>query len=368
MSTAVVEKKSSSNGLQKHEPTNSERFTDRVMSEFKGTAGEGLALSNYQKRLVQNYFIAVDQALKLAEEKRLQKSEEYRDPLEYTWKNVHLETLTLRVVAFARIGFDPAQNNHVSLVPFKNKHTNKYEITFIPGYRGLELKAKKYGLDIPDFTVVELVHKNDYFKPLKKDLNNKVESYIFQVAENPFDRGEVIGGFYYHGFNSNEQKNRLVFWDVTEIEKRKPSYASAEFWGGEKDNWVKKDGRNVKDGTTKIDGWRNIMLWKTMYRAAFNSVTIDSEKIDENYMKLLENERQATELISDDEITRNANKKEVGFDDAQVMEVPKALNPAQEHTKISHDAAPPVEASQPAENAASAESAAPGTQTKAPFA
>jgi len=34
---------------------------------------------------------------------------------------------------------------------------------------------------------------------------NKVESYEFEVT-NPFDRGEIVGGFYYHSYNENPGK------------------------------------------------------------------------------------------------------------------------------------------------------------------
>src|SRR5688572_5272480 len=119
------------------------------MAEFKGSSGN-IDLSNSQKRLVQNYFIAIDFALKSAEEKRMKKSEEYREKLAYDWKNVNIPLLAVRVVAFARIGLDPLQPNHVNAIPYKNNNTNLYDITFIEGYRGKELKAIKYGLNVPD--------------------------------------------------------------------------------------------------------------------------------------------------------------------------------------------------------------------------
>jgi hypothetical protein len=53
----------------------------------------------------------------------------------------------------------------------KNNKTKKYDISFITRYRGLELKAKKYGLDVPDAVIVELVHANDHFKSIKKDFS-----------------------------------------------------------------------------------------------------------------------------------------------------------------------------------------------------
>lgn len=323
----MSETKTASNGamqktgntqIAKHEPTNSERFTEKVMNEFKGSAGDTM-LSQSQKRLIQNYFMSIDQILKTSEDKRLSKSEEYRDNLAFEWKNVNLQILALRVVAWAKVGLDPMQPNHLNPIPYKNKRTNQYDITFIPGYRGLELKSSKYGLDIPSNVTVELVYQNDDFRPIKKDRNNKVEGYDFEVPK-PFDRGEVVGGFYYKEFFNAPEKNKLVFYTVAEIEKRKPAYASAEFWGGEKDVWKKVDGKNKVVGTEKVEGWRTEMLWKTISRAAWNSITIDPQKIDDEFMTLLEAEREASVSLNDSEIDRNANRNSLSFDDAEVIE------------------------------------------------
>lgn len=319
----MSETKTASNGamqkagntqIAKHEPTNSERFTEKVMNEFKGNAGDTM-LSQSQKRLIQNYFMSIDQILKTSEEKRLSKSEEYRDNLAFEWKNVNLQVLALRVVAWAKVGLDPMQPNHLNPIPYKNKRTNQYDITFIPGYRGLELKSSKYGLDIPSNVTVELVYQNDDFRPIKKDRNNKVETYIFEVVK-PWDRGEVVGGFYYKEFTDAPEKNKLVFYTAAEIEKRKPLYASVEFWGGEKDKYENKK----KVGTEKVEGWRTEMLLKTVKRAAWNSITIDPQKIDDEFMTLLEAEREASVSLNDSEIDKNANRNSLSFDDAEIVE------------------------------------------------
>ena len=117
----------------------SERFMLKVVSEFGSGVGE-LALTEHQKRLAQNYFMALDAALKLAEEKRLKKSEQYRDLVPITWQNVNMSLLARNVVSAARIGWDALEKNHVHLVPYKNNTTGQYDIGFLPGYRGLELK------------------------------------------------------------------------------------------------------------------------------------------------------------------------------------------------------------------------------------
>jgi recombination protein RecT len=288
--------------LVKQEPTMAERFTSKVLTEFQSSTGSAIALTNFQKRLAQNYFIAADMALKVAEEKR-KKKRQNQDPIPVIWANIDMEALSQSVVSAARIGWDPMQNNHVSLIPFKNNATGKYGITFMPGYRGIELKSTKYGLDIPDYVIVELVYTNDKFKSIKKDQNNPVEGFTFEIVDD-FDRGEIRGGFYYHGFNDIPSKNKLVVFSKKDIEKRKPRYASAEFWGGMKDVW--ENGKKV--GQEESEGWYEKMCYKTIYRAAYNDITIDSQKIDDDYLKLKQSENEYKEAEVQQTIAENGNK------------------------------------------------------------
>ncbi|OMC76501.1 recombinational DNA repair protein (RecE pathway) [Paenibacillus odorifer] len=287
--------------IAKKEPTQSERFMTKVISEFGSGVGE-VALTKFQKRLAQNYFIALDAILKTTEEKRLKKSEKFRDAVPVTWQHVNMEKLARDVVAMARVGFDPSQPNHINPIPYKNKHSGKYDITFIEGYRGIELKATKYGLDVPDHVTVELVYSTDKFRPIKKDSKNQYEGYEFEIV-NAFDRGNIIGGFYYHSFSKVPEKNKLVVMTKKDIEKRKPDHASAEFWGGEKDKWE----NNKKVGTETVEGWYDKMAWKTIYRAAYGDITIDSQKIDDDYLRLKQMESDFAEAEVDEEIRANAN-------------------------------------------------------------
>jgi len=326
MATATAEKKQEQNQLEPKKESASVRFTNKVMQEFSNGVGE-VALTNFQKRLVQNYFIAIDMALKAAEERRLKKDEKNRDKVPVTWENVDLSELARSVVSAARIGWDPMLENHVSLIPFKDNSTGKYVINFMPGYRGLELKAKKYGLDVPDYVIVELVYETDIFKPRKKDRNNPIETFEFEITD-PFNRGKIVGGFYYHGWKEHSEKNKLVVFTLEEILKRKPEYASVEFWGGEKTVW--KDG---KKGTEKVEGWFKEMCWKTIYRAAYKNITIDSQKIDDDYvrLKMLENSFEESEAAR--EIKENANKEFIDVNFTVEDEPPAAEEAKEEATK-----------------------------------
>jgi recombination protein RecT len=313
------------------------RFMNKVIAEFGSSVGE-IALTNFQKRLAQNYFIVADTALRAAEERRLRKPEQYRDKVPVTWANVDLENLARSVVSAARTGWDPLQDNHVSLVPFKDNNTGKYLINLMPGYRGIELKAVKYGLDVPDYVVVELVHKNDHFKEVKKDRNNPYATYEFEVV-NSFDRGEIVGGFYYHGWKDEPEKNKLVVFTLDDILKRKPEYAAPEFWGGEKDEYKngKKTGRKIK-----VEGWFEKMCWKTIYRAAYRDITIDSQKIDDDYLHLKQMEESFAEQGLAEEIEANANKDVIDVE-YSVVEYSVADNDAEIEQPEDSDSPPKPE-------------------------
>lgn len=311
----------SGNEVAKQKATPSERFTNAVLKEFVGNVGE-VETSAFQKRLIQNYFIKLDQTLKSSELKRLAKKTN-QEQTALTWDNINMPKLATDVMSFSLIGLDALQSNHINLIPYKNNATGKYDITFIIGYKGLELKAMKYGFEIPDDVVVELVYSNDKFKQVKKDINNRIEGYTFEVV-NDFDRGDVVGGFYYHIFTKNPTKNKLKVFSLKDIEKRKPKYASSEFWGGSVDKW--EGGKKV--GVEQIDGWRDEMMLKTIYRSAYNDITIDSQKIDEHLIRMMDNDSHdktipTTEDVIAEEISENANTEIIDFDEIIEVESPK---------------------------------------------
>lgn len=317
-STAVVKKPQT--GLSKVQTSPADRFTAKVMSLFPSGGNQKVELTTLQKKLINNYFIKLDGALKEAEVKRLSKSEQYRDLLEYSWSNVNMNKLAQDVIAHSEIGLDPLQSNHINPIPYKNSKTNQFDITFIPGYNGIEIKAKKYGLDAPDNAIIELVFSTDEFKQIKKDVNNPIETYVFNVTDE-FDRGELKGGFYYHIYNNDPTKNKLVVMSVKDIEKRKPQYASAEFWGGEKDKWV----NGKKSGKETIDGWYLEMCWKTVKRACWNEINIDPAKIDDHLQRMLLNEQEAVSNKVRQEINNNANGETIDIDHEEDKQQVKAI-------------------------------------------
>jgi recombination protein RecT len=193
------------------------------------------------------------------------------------------------------MGLDPAQPNHISFVPYKNNKTEKYDISFTEGYRGKEIKAVKYGLNPPDHITVELVYETDVFRQIKKDVNNKIDSYKFEITDD-FNRGELKGGFYYHWYFDDPTKNEIKVMSKKDIEKRKPKYAAAEFWGGQKT--VYKDGK--PSGKETIEGWYHEMCYKTIRSAAYRAITIDSQKIDDDFIRVIEKMDEQGLLMKDE--------------------------------------------------------------------
>ena len=175
--------------------SNSERFTAKVMKEFGSSAGVP-QVTDFQRQLIQGYFISIDRALKAAEEERLRKNannkdHKYDNDLPVTWENVNLTDLALDVVHYARMGLDMMQDNHLFPIPYKNNKAQRYDVTLMPGYNGIRYIAEKYALEPPLAVTVELVYSTDTFEPIKKDAANQVESYRF-IINQPFDRGAVV--------------------------------------------------------------------------------------------------------------------------------------------------------------------------------
>ncbi len=310
----------------------SARFSALVVREYENATTMGTMLTDTQKRLVQNYFIAADNILRAAEEKRVAKNAANRDhkydvTLAYIWDNVAMNAFALDCAFYARMGLDPLQKNHVFIIPFKNKHTGKYDMTFMEGYVGKEVIASKYALDPVLDVTCELVYSSDSFIMHKKSADNRVESYDFEIR-NPFDRGQVVGGFGYIQYEKPE-KNQLIVLSMRDIEKRKASgQGNAEFWGGEKTVW--ENGKRA--GTEKVEGWFDEMCLKTVKRAVYGSIPIDSTKIDEAYEHIKRREAEFDRALVSAEIEEHANKGAVidiapdDVTDAEYTDVPPGVD------------------------------------------
>ena len=269
--------------------SNSELFANKVLKEFGQISADRFNVTDYQRQLIQGYFIQIDRALKTAEDNRLYKNgnnkdHKYDNPDPINWKTIDLNALAIDVMHYTKLGIDITQKNMIYAIPYKDNNrqcatgTKMYTVNLMPGYNGIAFMAEKYALDKPIAVTTELVYSTDVFKPIKKDKDNKTESYIFEVT-NAFDRGKIVGGFGYLEFE-NPQKNKLIIMTLKDIEKRKPKYASAEFWGGKKKEW-----QNGKQVEVETGGWYEEMCLKTIKREVYSPkhIPIDPKKVDDDY-------------------------------------------------------------------------------------
>ena len=295
---------------------NSEAFTNKVLREFGGQVTGTIQVTDYQRQLIQGYFIAIDRALKAAEENRIRKNgnnsdHKYDNPDPIGWGTVDLNALALDVVHYARMGLDMLQDNHLSAIPFKNNNktaadgkSKMYTVNLMPGYNGMQYIAEKYAIEKPTAVTIELVYETDAFKPLKKNRSNKVESYEFEI-NSAFDRGKVVGGFGYIEYE-DPVKNKLVIMTLKDILKRKPKNASGEFWGGKKTEWI-----GGKRTEVETDGWFEEMCLKTIKREVYSAKNMprDPKKIDDAYQYMRMQEMRMAEMEAQGAIEANAGRE-----------------------------------------------------------
>ena len=288
----------------KTEQTVSERFISKVLDEYKVASNGKFEVTDNQRRIIQEYFVGIDDTLKAAEAKRLSMvaaGNKYASDVPVIWQNVNLNQLALDSVYYSRLGLSMQAKNHLYPIPFFNKTTQKYDVNFMQGYRGMGYLAQKFAM-IPFRNVVcELVYSNDEFNVVKKaGFDDDGDRYEFKIT-NPFDRGQPVGGFGYVQYD-DKSLNRLYTISLKDLLKRKPKNASVEFWGGEKDKWEK--GKKV--GTEKIEGWYEQMLLKTLMRFVYGQIELDPSKVTEEFEYIRKREDEIEKLQLQQEIDDNA--------------------------------------------------------------
>jgi recombination protein RecT len=299
-----------------------ERFTQGVIGEVL-KIDQSVKFSDAQLKLLKKYFIVIDGVLKTAELKRQKTSEQYRDALEYNWANVNMNKLSQDVADLSSIGIDCSLKNSVFFIPFKNTALNKYDLTPMFGYAGMETKARNFAVEYPKDIIFKVVYSNDTFQEIVKDKDNPINTVVHKIVDS-FNRGDIVGGYWWKIFD-DETKNEVKVLTLRDIEKRKPKNASVEFWGGEKAVW--KNG-NKTNQTEAVEGWFEEMVMKTIKRHCFDSFVLSSEKMNEYATRFLLLEEKsnnvndtdfASETLSN-EVAQNANRKEFDFDEAEIVD------------------------------------------------
>lgn len=250
-----------------------ERFTQSAINKYEslGIATGGI-ITEDQKKYIKKYFIYIDNLVQAHVPR-------FNQP-KLEWNNIKdLDKLMIQVINNSQCGLDPSLDNHVSFIPYFDKSTGKYEMQQRIGYNGRIIRHNKWGLNKIDRLITRLVYSNEKFRPIFSDGTSE-DKFEHIPSKNPFDKGSVIGGYIYKKYSNGNTSLDVI--PVEEIEKRKPKTAAAEFWGGEKDEWVngQKTGRKIK-----IEGWEEQMMLKTLINIAYSSnrEPLDASKLPEIY-------------------------------------------------------------------------------------
>lgn len=273
------------NELKSQEPTASERFAVSIAKQFEAEAGSPVTFTDYERALAQHLFLCIDSTLKDFETKR-------NDPNkpEYSWANLNMRKLALDAVHIVQLGLDALVKAHVYPVPYLNGRTGKYDLDLRVGYRGKDYYRRNAAVDPPLDIRYELVYSNDSFMPKKKDFRNEVESYEFDIS-NPFDRGQIVGGFAYLMYK-DPAKNKLVLVPESEFVKSQKSAKSQEFWGK----------------------YPTEMRFKTLVHRATEQLTVDPKKTNAAAYAYVEARDDEAEGRADRIAAANANGAAIVID------------------------------------------------------
>ncbi len=258
----------------------SERFVTEVQRQFVAEMGNVLAFTEYERTLAQHLFLKADAALKDFEAKRLTKNNA-NQITPYVWENINMRKLSLDAVHRVNLGLDAAIPNHIHPVPYFNGKEKKYDLDLRIGYIGKDYYRRDAAVEKPVNVIYELVYSNDKFRPIKKSFNNEIESYEFEVT-NPFDRGNIVGGFGYIMYE-DPRKNLLVILTEADFQKSEAAAPGETFW---------------KKHPTE-------MRYKTLVHRTTEKLRLDPRKVNSKSYAYVEN--QEKEEQAQREIDENAN-------------------------------------------------------------
>lgn len=264
------------------EPTVSARFTDMVISEFTSSVGDVTKFDEEQRRLAQHLFIKIDASLNTLEAKRASDNSK-RDNAPIVWANINMQKLALDAMHRIELGLDALCPNHIHPIPYFNSRLKKYDLDLRIGYAGKDYYRRKVALEPPKDIRYELVYSTDNFIVRKKDQNNQEETYTYEIT-NPFERGEILGGFGYLIYD-DPTKNKLVLVTKKDFERSEKA--------GNRDFWTK---------------YPTEMRFKTIITRVTDRLQIDPKKVSASYAAVEEQEAVA---VIEGEIDANANTGDI---------------------------------------------------------
>ncbi|MFA5551634.1 MAG: recombinase RecT [Trueperaceae bacterium] len=297
--------------LAKPKPTLSERFLADVEKQFMAQMGRGVQLNALEQRLVQHMYLAVDQALKAAEEKRTKGWTEAKlataseDPRAFTWHHVDRQKLAMDTVHRVSLGLDALVPGHLWPIAYFNNAKGLYDIDLRIGYVGRDFVTRKFAVDSPVAIVYELVHATDTFKALPRSSTREVEGYEFEI-NNPFDRGAIVGGFGYVVYD-DARKNRLFIVTPRDFDRAKAAAKTNDFWGSNEHE----------------------MKLKTIYHRVTSKLPLDPAKVNAEALAIvLADDTDPVDVAHrevDVAVQRTANKQLMDIAPEQVIPEPKRV-------------------------------------------
>lgn len=280
----------------------SENFVARLEESWREDVTALESFSDYQKVLGTRLCLKVDQALAQAEKDR--NPNNGRPPIK--WNTVDLEKLLADAADRIKMGLDAMLPNHIWPVVYWNSKKEKYDVDLRVGYKGEDYYKRKASVHPVKNVRYELVYSADDFTVIKSDMNHEKEGYTFSITD-PFNRGDVVGGFGYIEYGVPEL-NELVIVTKEDFDDAKNVAQSDKFWSK----------------------WPIQMMYKTLVHRVTNHIQLDPEKINSTVVNRVEQQEYEDHVES--EIAARANKKSLAFDDepedAQISE-------EDESTKIS---------------------------------
>lgn len=279
----------------------SARFVAQVQRQFTAEIGNPMAFTEYEKTLAQHLFLKVDSTFKELETKRT----DVNKPT-ITWDNINTQKLALDAVHRINLGLDALIGGHIYPIPYLNGRTKKYDVDLRIGYIGKDYYRRQNAVEIPIDIRYELVYSTDNFKAIMKSFSNPIEFYEFEIT-NPFDRGEVVGGFGYIMF-LDPKKNKLVL--VTEKDFKK-----SESLAQSKDFWSKHP---------------NEMKYKTLVNRVTDKLPLDPKSVNSASYAYVEAQENDAETRAESEINENANKIPIDIESGEIIDLPQIKEPETE--------------------------------------
>jgi len=210
------------------------------------------AFSNHQKVLGSRLCLKVDQQLAKSEEDR---PKDNGRPV-IAWGTIDMQKLFADAADRIKMGLDAMLPNHIWPVVYWNSSKNQYDVDLRVGYKGEDYYKRKSSVFPVKNIRYELVYKTDEFTVIKSDMNNCKEGYTFSITD-PFNRGDVVGGFGYIEY-VDESLNELIVVTKKDFNDAKNVAKSQKFW----------------------NKWPERMQYKTLVHRVTGKLQLDPEKIN----------------------------------------------------------------------------------------